>query len=383
MNPVVHAITPGDHFSPRTGSAIPTVVHGLAGAATRAQDAEHTVLLDAATFQPRYPSAAIREYEGAPYPGRAARAVDAALGTLGLPRPSAARAFQPLADVMKGIERSIVLAHNAPALPRLLRAQEHDVVLYAHNDILRTIGHAEARRSLGDVRAIVCVSEFLADRTVARLPRDLAARVHVVANGVDIDTFHPAAQTTSGTRLRVMFVGRVVPEKGADILLKAASRLQRDDIEIVIVGSAGFDREAPLTAYESSLRDHAANVRGPVVFERFADRARVPELLRTADVFIVPSRWAEPSALTAGEALATGLPVIAARTGGIPDVIGDAGIIVPPDDPGSLAEALDHLASDSGERARLAASARARAESRTWGWAWGQLRSTLDRVSCP
>ncbi|MBU4466156.1 MAG: glycosyltransferase family 4 protein, partial [Actinobacteria bacterium] len=281
--------------------------------------------MDATTFEPRYASAAIHEYVGAPYPGRIARVVDAGFGRVGLPRPSAVRAFQPLAEVLAHHEPAIVLAHNAPALTRLVRGQHHDVVLYAHNDILRTLGGSEARRVLGDVSAIVCVSEFLARVTADRLPRELAERVHFVQNGVDVEQFHPASTPRAGSRLRVMFLGRIVRDKGADVLLEAVRRLERDDIEVVIVGSAGFDRHAPLTTYESSLRQLAAGVRSGVVFERFVERPAVSDLLRTADVFVVPSRWAEPSALTAGEAMATGLPVIASRVGGIPQVVGESG----------------------------------------------------------
>ncbi len=65
MTDVLHAITPGDHFSPRTGSAIPTVVDGLAAAAGRdGGPFRHAVILDRTTMRPRYDSAAVIEYSG-------------------------------------------------------------------------------------------------------------------------------------------------------------------------------------------------------------------------------------------------------------------------------------------------------------------------------
>ena len=381
MRDIVHAITPGDHFSPRTGSAIPTVVHGLARSAESAGSTRHAVLLDRSTYAPRYDSADLIEYDGMPLPSFVARAMDAALGRLGLSRRAAANAFRPLASAMLDRESSFVLAHNAPALPRLLQGQPHTPVLYAHNDILRTLTHAEASRTLDNVAAIICVSEAMADVTRSRLPPSLVDRVHVVENGVDIDTFRPGAIPAERPRLRVMFLGRMIPEKGADVVAAAAALLDRADLEFVIVGSAGFDRHAPLTPFEQQLRRVAASLHNTVKFERFVDRARVPELLRTADIFIVPSRWHDPSPLTVGEALASGLGVIGTRMGGIPEVLGDAGIVIEPNDARALASAIERLADDPAELARYRAAARTRAESRSWSNSWRQLDAVLAELS--
>lgn len=380
MRPIVHAITPGDHFSPRTGSAIPTVVHGLATAAAAVGARGQAVLVDESTYRPRYPSAAQIEYAGAPMPRRSARVIDAGLARLGLPRRGAARAFTPLAAAMTGREPAFVLAHNAPVLPRLLHGQPHVPVLYAHNDILRTMGYREARGALGDVPAIVCVSRSLAEQTAARLPAELADRIRVVENGVDTATFFPS-DAPKRERLRVLFLGRTIADKGPDVLLRAAAQLDRPDLEVVVVGSAGFDRSAPLTPYEESLRVLASRSRVPVAFERFVDRASVPGMLRDADIFVVPSRWPDPSPLTVGEAMASGLAVIGSRIGGIPESLGDAGILVDPDHPDQLAEALAHLADDEGSRSAFSARARERAEERSWARSWEQLSSVLRELS--
>lgn len=376
MRPIAHALTPGDHFSPRTGSAIPTVVHGLASASRERGDAEQYVILDESTYRPRYASATPVEYRGQALPGLPARALDAALGRLGLPRRATTRAFQPLADAMAERPASFVLAHNAPVLPRLLRGGQHVAVLYAHNDILRSVGHGEARRNLGEVPAIVCVSRSLGEQTAAHLPSELAERIHIVHNGVDTTTFHPGPRSPR-ERLRVMFLGRTIADKGPDVLIRAASLLARDDLEIVVIGSAGFDRNAPLTAYEESLRQLAARSRTPVTFERFVDRAGVPALMRDADIFVVPSRWPDPSPLTVGEAMASGLAVVGSRIGGIPESLDDAGLLVEPGDPAQLADALAHLADDETARTRFGTHARRRAEERSWSSSWLQLEGVL------
>jgi glycosyltransferase involved in cell wall biosynthesis len=384
MPNVIHAITPGDHFSPRTGSAISTDVHGIAGAAAEDEPSRrvrHRVLLDESTFHPRYDTAGAIEYRsGGPLPTRAERMLDAGRAALGRPRTAADRALRPLAAALRDEEPSVVLAHNLPFLPPLLRGQPHRVVLYAHNELLRTVGRPEARRLLDPVSAVVCVSRHLADSYAAQLPAGLRDRVFAVHNGVDPHQFHPAMPgSEERRRLRVMFVGRVIHDKGADVLLSAARRLGRDDVEVVIVGSSGFARDAPLTAYERTLRRLAAAV-PHAVFEPFVDRARLPGLLRTADVFVAPSRWPEPFGNTVAEALATGLPVIASRVGGIPEVTEDAAILVPPDDPDALAAAIAGLADDPALRQSLGAAARGRAGRLTWQHSWRGLRQVLESV---
>ena len=397
---IIHAITPGDHFSPRTGSAIPTVVHGLATAAARDADpVHHAVVIDGSTMQPRYDSAEAVEYERGPWLSRNDRALDALRARLGATRAATRRFYAPVAEAIRRREPSIVLAHNAPVLPQLLRDTPHRVVLYAHNDVLKSYSRAEAQRALDGVAAIVAVGESLAERTRAALPPNLAERVSVVRNGVDCELFSPAPAkgasggtdagagaspiATDSERIRVVFLGRMIEEKGPAVLIRAAGLLRRPDLEVLLIGSQGFARDAGLSPYEQRLRRLAAETTasgGRIRFEPFVDRTALPGLLRSADVLVVPSRWDEPSGLTAAEGLATGLPVIASRVGGLPDVVGAAGILVAPDDPVALADALASLADDPAERARRGAASRRHALAHDWSWAWSNLRQVLERL---
>ncbi len=299
-----------------------------------------------------------------------------------------ARYFEPVAQAIRTREPAFVLAHNAPLLPWLLRDSEHRVVLYAHNDLLRTYSRLEAGRVLDTAAAIVCVSDSLAERTRAALPGRLAERVRVVHNGMDCERFTPAtngggtASITGDARLRVVFVGRMIAEKGPDVLIRAAEHLGRPDLEYVLVGSRGFARDAALSPYEHELRslaDAATAASGARIrFEPFVDRSALPALLRSADLLVVPSRWAEPSGLTAAEGLATGLPVIASRVGGLPDVVGSAAVLVEPDDPSALASAIAVLADDPEARRLMSQRARAHAIAHDWSWAWSKLRRVLE-----
>ena len=380
--PVYHVITPGDHFSPRTGSAIPTVVHGLATGAALNGDGglypQH-VVVQKGTFEPRYTSAVSVEYAGSMDPPRTQRYIDVVRGGLGMRRRSAEQRFVPVVQTLEDQPGGIVLAHNTPSLPRQLVGSKHACILYAHNDLFRTYTDREVGRVVEATDAVICVSEFVAGQLRDRLPGRLHDAVTVVGNGVDIMQFRPAGDARRRVP-RIMFVGRTIPEKGPDILLAALAMMGRSDLEVVIVGSYGFDPTAAPTAYEGELRQAAETLPCPVRFEPFVDRQQLPALLQSAEILVVPSRWSEPWALTVGEGLACGLVVVAAARGGIPEALGGAGILFDPSEPAQLAAALDALIDDPEKRGMLGAQGRRSAEERDWSWAWRHLARVLDSL---
>lgn len=376
--PELHILTPGDHFSPRTGSAIPTVVHGLCAALGPLPTAQlPRVAVARGTYPDRYPSARAMEYD-LPSAGRLDRYRDAAAGRIGLPRPGVRRGLRAALRTQNAMDDGVVLLHNAPQGVPLVDTR-HRAVLYAHNQLLRSYTRAEAGRVLDRVFAIVCVSAALAQQTADQVPASLHDRLRVVPNGVDTTVFHPRTDPARGERLRVMFIGRTIPDKGADVLVEAVLRRGGDDIDLTLVGSTNFDAAARLTDYERDLRRRAADLGDRVRMMPFTPRAELAELVRTADVLVVPSRWAEPFALTVLEGMASGVPVVASSIGGIPEAMGGAGLPVPPEDPDALAGALDALARDESYRQRIGREGRARAEAGDWAWA----RTRLDRAVSP
>ncbi len=371
----LHAITPGDHFSPRTGSAVPTVVDGLSrgGGPTSPPSG---VLVARGTYEDRYDSADAIEYTPrSPLPF--GRYVDAASSGLTLPRFSARRVLAAAVADQAGLEPSIVLAHNAVQLVRPVRSP-HVPVLYAHNELLRTYSRREAGRALDPAPVLVCVSRYIAQATAARLPARLHERLVVVPNGVDT-TRTPSVPRSRGDRLHVVFVGRTIADKGPDLLVEAVRMLGRDDIAVTIVGADGFAPDAPPTSYERDLRRTAEQVRGPVTFTGFMPRDGVHAVLATADLVVVPSRWPDPHPLTPLEGMAAGAAVIGADIGGIPEAIEDAGLLVPPGDARAIAGAIAALADDEGYLLAQQHSALAHARRRDWSTS----RRRLDEVLAP
>ncbi|WP_454043019.1 glycosyltransferase family 4 protein [Cellulosimicrobium sp. Marseille-Q8652] len=307
------------------------------------------------------------------------RYVDAGLGRLGLPRPATRRPLRATLADQGAWAPSVVVAHNAPQLVPLVD-RRHTPVLYAHNDLLRSYGRAETRRTLDRAAAIVGVSTFLAERVQDQVGPRLADRVVVVRNGVDVELFRPAAGPRTDDDLHLVFVGRMIPEKGAHVLVEALARLDRHDVRATIVGSHGFDPRAALSPYEQRLRAEAAVLDGRVVFLPSQERPRIARLLGTADVVAVPSDWPEPSGLTVLEGMASGAAVVASDVGGIPELAGEAAILVRPGDAAGLAEAIEHLAVDRAALARARAVARSHAEASSWQRARAELDAVLREV---
>ena len=191
-----------------------------------------------------------------------------------------------------------------------------------------------------------------------------ASRVQVIYNGVDADLFAPRSYERALTRESLGFpvdafvigtVGRLTPIKDHATLLRAASALIRQGVEvrILLVGSG-----SELSCLERIV-DESPELRGHTVFVGATDR--VPELLNAMDAFVLPS-LSEGLSNTLLEAMASGLPVVATRVGGNPEVVeeGRSGVLFPPRDADALSTLLLRLAGDPALRFEMGVVARRR-----------------------
>ena len=190
----------------------------------------------------------------------------------------------------------------------------------------------------------------------------------VVYPGVDLQRFHPGppdpaflAELGLEPDAPVLrFVGRLTWEKGWLDLLEAA-RLLVEEIPRLRVLVVGSGPDEPV--FEDARRRLGLQER--VLRVRSVDYARVPDLHRIGTVFCLPSLptagWEEQFGMVLPEAMASGSAVVAAASGAIPEVVGDAGILVPPHDVPALARALGDLVRDPARAADLGAAGRERA----------------------
>jgi glycosyltransferase involved in cell wall biosynthesis len=216
---------------------------------------------------------------------------------------------------------------------------------------------------LGPTRAVAAALE----------QKGLEGRTAVWGRGVDAGRFSPARRN-AGVRSRllgdaellVLYVGRVSREKRVEVLLEAARLIGRDTpaVRFVVAG------EGP--ARELLERDAPPNVS----FVGEVRGAELATLYASADLFCFPSTT-DTFGQVILEAAASGLPIVAVAAGGALELVEDGvtGLLVPPDDPAALAEAMGALIRFPDRRARLAADARAQALERTWDCSLEELRA--------
>ena len=250
--------------------------------------------------------------------------------------------------------RNVVVIHDAAALRR---PGWYSRLYVAWQ---RALLPALARRALH----LVTVSEFSRAELVELLGAD-PARITVIPGGVD-ERFGPHADAEAAAaalglrRPYVLTVASLTARKNLAALATSAARLAADGIELVV---AGGDR--PQLRAEPG--DLGVRLLGHVPDEH------LPGLYAGARAFVLPSRY-EGFGLTVLEAMAAGTPVVASDTTALPETVGDAGLLVSPEDPAAIADAVARaLGSDHD---RLAAAGRARAAR----FAWADTAAQVDAL---
>jgi len=212
---------------------------------------------------------------------------------------------------------------------------------------------AEAR-ALAQARLILVTSRFTATLLAGWEGLGVPlGRLRVVEPGTDPAPF---AQGSRSGPLRLLCVATLTPRKGHDLLLQALAGLRDRPWHLDCVGS--LDRN-PAWAEDLIRLRGDLRLAGRVSLLGSLDDEELERRYRAADLFVLPSRF-EGYGMVFAEALARGLPILAARAGAVGDTVpAEAGLLVPPDDPLALGLALRRLMDDPALRRRLATGARA------------------------
>ncbi len=212
---------------------------------------------------------------------------------------------------------------------------------------------------LEEAKFILCISDFAKSQLMQRMPPASWTKLHVVRLGVTGDFLKEPATPTAQSHnavVQIVCVGRLVPEKGHRLLLEAVTRMRDAELAVqaTLVGD-GVEREA-LQHYAASL-----NIEDRITFAGARSHAETAALLRTADIFVLPS-FAEGIPVALMEAMALQIPCVSTTVAGISELIrhGQDGLLVAPSNVDALTQAITLLASDEHLRHRLGASARAR-----------------------
>jgi glycosyltransferase involved in cell wall biosynthesis len=221
-------------------------------------------------------------------------------------------------------------------------------------------------RSLRHTARVIAVSRATARAVYERLgyPED---RIDVVPNGVD-ERFRPATAEEKESILSkyalpkrfFLYVGTLEPRKNLPRLIRAWSTVAgRCEQDLVLAGRHGWKHSPVLTEVRRSA--HATRIHLP----GFVEAEDLPALMSGADAFVYPSLY-EGFGIPIAEAMACGTAVLTSSTTSLPEVAGDAALLVDPNDVAALGDAIARLAEDAHLRAELAAKGLARAARYSW-----------------
>ena len=225
---------------------------------------------------------------------------------------------------------------------------------------------------------VICCSYYMVYhvKSIFGLPND---KIDMIPNGVDIDTYDSIEDNLSDFRAKfalpeekiILYVGRLVYEKGIHVLINAVPKvLSKANAKFIIVGS-GYMKEQLLTIVRGMGLEHK------VLFQGFMDEKSLLRLQKCADVSVVPSLF-EPFGIVALEAMAAKSPVVVSDTGGMSEIVEHdvTGVKVYPDNPDSLAWGINRILLDDGYQRRIKENAYRVVQDK---YGWEQNRSANRR----
>jgi len=219
--------------------------------------------------------------------------------------------------------------------------------------------------------AVVALSNALRDTALITAP-DIDIRV--VPNGMDIGKF-TAKQVDASRRedqpLRIVTVARLLERKGIQHLLEAIADPVPLNVSLKIIGTGSYEESLKRRTAELGLEDR-------VTFAGFINGNSLPEHYREADLFVLPSQT-ESFGLVFAEAMASGLPVIATKVGGIPELIrsGTEGILVNPASAGEIREALKYFDDNRDALVEMGSAGRRRIEEK---YTWTRIAAAYAKI---
>lgn len=279
----------------------------------------------------------------------------------GLGLSSVARYAAGVAREVRRLQPALIEVHNRPEVALRLQRLGVPTSLFLHNDPVGMRGApsaADRARLLGHMARVVTVSAWLRERFLLGVANPVRTPV-VLPNCIDV----PEIDATMPAGVRdpvVLFAGRVVADKGADLFVDACGQAlpSMPGWRAQVIGADRFGPHSPDTPFLRGLRLRAAAAGVALLGHQSHDR--VLAAMRRAAIVCVPSRWDEPFGLTALEAMACGAALVCSSRGGLPEVAGDAALYAEPE-VAALSAAILALAGDPARRAALGAAGQRRA----------------------
>lgn len=293
---------------------------------------------------------------------------------------------RPIIEVFKRHKPHIIDMNHEPysvpcaevlTLRRLFAPQAHVVMQTAQN-ILKKYPFPFSlmeKRAFRQISAAYMCSETV--REVLQI-KGLKKPMKIVPFGVDLDSFKPALNRIPNETFTVGYIGRLQSAKGLQVLIDALARIKNENWRLLIVGDGPDRAESVSRIAGHELQDRCEFV-GAIPYNQ------TPAYFQKIDVLVIPTLTTKTVREQFGrvivEAMACRAPVIGSSCGAIPEVISDAGIVVPENDPAALARQLQELINDKDLQNKLAKAGRERVEKHyTWERIAEQIYSVYLQV---
>ena len=302
----------------------------------------------------------------------------------------------------------IVHVHNFSQFIPIIKKFNPKVktVLHMHCEWLTQLDRNMIERRLRHADLVVSCSNYITQKIRSAFPI-FATRCRTIYNGVDVSTFFPGkkenANIADNSRKRLLFIGRISPEKGVHILLEAfqkiLKRYPKAHLQLIgpqrpvpleyvvalsddqmVLGLASFYSNGYLSYLDKQLSSELGN---RVTFTKYIPHSHLNKYYRDSDIFVFSSVWNEPFGMPIIEAMASGLPVVATRGGGIPEIVedGKTGFLVERGDSKGLSKSILTLLQDRQLAKSISkAGSRRVLESFSWEQISECLISEYDRL---
>lgn len=309
--------------------------------------------------------------------------------------PSVMRAGRSVGIPANGSIAPLAFGPGAIASVRSAFARFQPDVVHAHEPLIPSVSliaialsrapvvgtfHAAAPGSFGYHVAkplLDRAARRLAERTaVSDAARELAQRYfpgtyRLTPNGVDVATFRDAPPADLGPGKKILFLSRLERRKGVETLLQACARLRDLNVTVVVAGSGPEERAARKLAGELQINT--------TWLGRVPDSEKA-SVFKGADVYCAPARSGESFGIVLVEAMAAARPVVCSDLPGFRSVAKGAAELVPPEDPGRLADALRFVLTDAGRAEEMSAASARVASMFDWRRLIAGIESIYERA---
>lgn len=261
--------------------------------------------------------------------------------------------------IKKGNFEAVILEHNIPMVWMIRLSGFKGKYFHHLHNLPRT--NAKCMKALDACSKFLCISQFMVNDIMDKkssIGPVSVNRTQLLFNCIDTSLFKPIDKSNLTVKKEkygikensyvLIFAGRITWEKGIDKIFESFDYLKTKNVELLVIGDIAMANQEK-DPYAEKLVKMAQKHKDQIHFTGYVQHDKLPEFYNLADIAVLPSMWEEPAGLTMVEAMACGTPVITTHSGGIPEYVGDAGIILERDENLSrnIALSIEKLITDS------------------------------------